>query len=68
MNIEIKDHLYDLYALNKQHKALFEFWKKYQNIRNEDDIRERLEYLKKHPDVKQRTEVETLLWLLNEVE
>lgn len=65
---KINDNLYDMWNLVNQHKKLFEFWKKYQNIKNEDDIRNRLEYLKKNPEIKQRTEIETLLWLLNEVE
>lgn len=68
MKDEIKDNLYDLYSVYHQYKLLFEFWKKYQNIKNEDDIRERLEYLKRNPKIMQRTELETLLWLLNEVE
>lgn len=65
---KINDNLYDMWNLVNQHKKLFEFWKKYQNMKNEDDIRNRLEYLKKNPGIKQRTEIETLLWLLNEVE
>ena len=64
---EIKDNLYDLYASYRQHKQLFEFWKKYQNIKNEVEIRERIEYLKKNK-IKQRNELETLLWILNEVD
>lgn len=64
---EIKDNLYDLYASYRQHKQLFEFWKKYQKIKNEDDIRERMEYIKKN-NVKQRSEIETLAWILNEVD
>lgn len=65
---KINDNLYDMWNLVNQHKKLFEFWKKYQNMKNENDIRNRLEYLKKNPEIKQRTEIETLLWLLNEVE
>lgn len=68
MDNNIKYNLYDLYASYRQHKELFEFWKKYRNIKNEDDIRERIEYLKKNPKCKMRTEFETLLWLMNEVE
>lgn len=67
MDNEIKDNLYDLYASYKQHKQLYEFWKKYQNIKNEAEIRERIEYLKKNK-IKQRNELETLLWILNEVD
>ena len=64
---EIKNNIYDLYASYRQHKQLFEFWKKYQNIKNESEIRERIEYLKKNK-IKQRNELETLLWILNEVD
>lgn len=63
----IKENLYDLYSSYSQHKALFEFYQKFKNIKNEQEIRERIEYLKKHK-VRQRTELETLLWILNEVE
>ena len=65
-NKGIKDNLFDLYDSYHQHKALFEFWKKYQNIKNEDEIRERIEYIRKHK-IRQRSELETLLWILNEV-
>ncbi len=68
MNNQIKDNLLDLYSVYHQYKLLFEFWKKYQNIKNEDDIKERIEYLKKNPKISQRTEFETLLWVLNEVD
>ena len=68
MNNNIKDNLYDLYSSYHQHKQLFEFYQKFKNIKNEEDVRERIEYLKKNPKVKQRTELETLLWIINEVE
>lgn len=67
MNSEIKDNLFDLYASYHQHKQLFEFWKKYKNMKNEVDIRERIEYLKKNR-VKQRNELDTLLWIIGEVD
>lgn len=67
-NDEIKDNCFDLYAHYRQHKALFAFYQKYKNIKSEDNVRERLEYLKKNPKIQQRTEIDTLLWLLNEVE
>lgn len=68
MNTEIKDNLYALYEVYSQYKALFEHYQKYKNIKNEKDIRDRIAYLKKNPQVKQRTEIETLLWMINEVE
>lgn len=66
--VEIKDNLYDLYASYHQHKALYEFWKKYQNIKTEEDIKNRVEYLKKNPQCKQRSELECLLWIIGEIE
>ena len=68
MNGEIKDNLYDLYSSYRQHKQLFEYWQQNKSIRSKEEILERLEYLKKNPKINQRTELETLLWLLNEVE
>lgn len=67
-NIVIKDNMYALYDVYAQYKALFEHYQKYKKIKNEEDIRNRIEYLKKNPNIKQRTEIETLLWMLNEVE
>jgi len=64
---QIKDNLYDLYASYNQHKELFNFWKKYKKIKNEDEIRERIEYLRKNK-IKQRDELSALLWVLNEVD
>lgn len=64
----IKDNMYALYEVYNQYKLLYNFYQKYKSIKNEEDIRERIEYLKKNPTCKQRTEIETLLWLLNEVE
>lgn len=64
----IKDNMYALYEVYNQYKLLYNFYQKYKSIRNEKDIRERMEYLKKNQKCKQKTEIETLLWLLNEVE
>lgn len=64
----IKDNMYALYEVYNQYKLLYNFYQKYKSIKNEEDIRERIEYLKKNPKCKQKTEIETLLWLLNEVE
>lgn len=64
----IKDNMYALYEVYNQYKLLYAFYQKYKSIRNEEDIRERIEYLKKNPKCKQRDEINTLLWLLNEVE
>lgn len=67
MNKEIKDNLYDLYASYSQHKALFEYYQDNKSMRSKEEILERIEYLKKNPKITQRTELETLLWIMNEV-
>ncbi len=67
MNNEIKDNLFDLYASYHHHKQLFNFYKDHKNIKGEKEINERIEYIKKH-NIKQRTELETLLWVIGEIE
>ena len=64
----IKDNKYALYEVYNQYKLLYAFYQKYKSIKNEEDIKERIEYLKKNPKCKQRSEIECLLWILNEVE
>lgn len=68
MNNEIKDNLYDLYASYRHHKQLFDYWQQNKSMRSKDEIQERIGYLKKNSKINQRTELETLLWVLNEVE
>ena len=63
---QIKDNLYDLYGSYNQHKLLFKFWKDHKDIKGKDEILERVEYIKKNK-LKQRNELETLLWVLNEI-
>lgn len=65
MNENIKDNLYDLYASYHQHKLLFEFWKQNNSIKTKEEVEQRLEYIKKNK-IKQRNELETLLWVLGE--
>jgi len=60
-------NLYCLYELYRNYKLLYEFHQKFRNIKNEDDIRNRIEYIKKNK-VKQRNELETLLWVINEMD
>ena len=66
MKGDIKDNLYDLYASYNQHKKLFEFWQAFQGMKNVNEIKERIQYIKKYK-VKQRNELETLLWVINEM-
>lgn len=64
---EIKDNLYDLYASYRHHKALFDFYQAFKDMKNVNDIKERIEYLMKNPSVKQRTELECLMWVIGEI-
>lgn len=64
---EIKDNLFDLYASYHQHKALFEFYQQNKKMRTVEEIKERIEYIKKNK-VKQRNELEVLMWVIKEIE
>lgn len=61
----IKDNLYDLYSVYSQYKLLFEFYQRFRDFRDLKEISERIEYLKNNPLVKQRTELETLMWIMD---
>ena len=63
---KIKDNLYDLYSVYSQYKLLYNFYQKFKNFKNIDEILERIKYLKVNPNLKQRTELETLIWILGE--
>lgn len=64
----IKDNLYALYEVYSQYKLLYAFYQENKDIKNAEEVKERIEYLKKNPKCKQKSEIECLLWLLNEVE
>lgn len=61
----IKDNLYDLYDSYNQHKLLFEFWKQNRAIKTKEEIKDRINYIIKNK-IKQRNEIETLLWVIGE--
>lgn len=63
----IKDNLYALYEVYSQYKLLYAFYQENKNIKNAEEVKERIEYLRKNPKCKQKTEIECLLWFLNEV-
>lgn len=60
---EIKDNMFDLYALYNQHVRLFNFYKARKKMKSEDEILDRIKYISKH-HVKQKNEIEALLWVL----
>lgn len=66
MDEDIKENLYDLYASYRHHKQLFEFYQQHKRIKGEQEIRDRIDYIKKHK-IKPRNELETLLWVLGEL-
>lgn len=61
----IKDNLYDLYTVYSQYKLLFNFYQQFKEVRSFKEILERIEYLKANPLVKGKTELETLLWVMD---
>lgn len=64
----IKDNLYALYEVYSQYKLLYAFYQENKDIKSANDIKDRIEYLRKNPKCKQKTEIECLLWILGEVE
>lgn len=62
-NTEIKDNLYDLYSVYQQYKALFNYYQQNKSMKTRDEISNRIEYIKKNK-IKQKSELETLLWVL----
>ena len=46
-------------------KNLYNFYLEHKDIVSASEMRERIEYIKKH-GVKQRSEIETLCWILGE--
>lgn len=64
MNDKIKDSLRPLYDCYAQYKMLFEYYQNNRNRRSIEEVKERIEYLKKN-NCKERTELETLLWFVN---
>lgn len=64
----IKDNLYALYEVYSQYKLLYAFYQENKDIKSANDIKDRIEYLRKNPKCRQKTEIECLLWILGEVE
>lgn len=62
-NTEIKDNLYDLYSVYQQYKALFNYYQQNKSMKTREEISNRIEYIKKNK-IKQKSELETLLWVL----
>lgn len=63
MNKEIKDSTSDLWRLVDQHKSLFEYYKQNKSMRTREEIKQRIEYIKKNK-ISQRNELESLMWVL----
>lgn len=63
MNEDIKDNLHDLYGAYHHHKQLYEYWRKHRNLKSQDEIQDRIDYILKNK-VNQRNELETLYWVL----
>lgn len=68
MNDKIQDNLKPLYSCYAQYKMLYDYYQDNKIMRSKEEIVERIEYLKKNPKCRQKTELECLLWLISEVE
>ncbi len=68
MNDKIQDNLKPLYSCYSQYKMLYDYYQGNKSMRSKEEIQERIEYLKKNPKINQRNELESLMWVLNEVE
>ena len=70
-NIVIKDKFgkeVSMHSIGKaygDYKELYYFYLDHKDMVGKEELRERLEYIKKN-GVKQRTEVETICWILGE--
>jgi len=60
---EIKDNMFDLYALYNQHVRLFNFYKARKKMKSEEEILQRIKYISENK-IRQRNEIESLLWVL----
>ena len=67
MNDEIQNNLKPLYRCYAQYKMLYDYYQDNKTMRSKEEIKERIEYLKKNPKIIQRNELECLMWVLKEV-
>lgn len=63
----IKDNLFDLYASYRQHKMLFDYYQANKDMKTKQEIKERIEYIKKNK-LQQRDELSTLMWVLGQID
>lgn len=65
MRDEKINSLRPLYQIYRNYKELVKFYNEHKDIKSEEEIRERKEYILKN-GIKGRNEVETLCWILGE--
>ncbi len=58
-------NMYNMYGAYADFKKLYEFYENHKNLVSEDELRDRVKYILKH-GVNQRTEIETICWVLGE--
>lgn len=59
----IKGNLCDLYACANQYKLLFNYYEQHKNLKSEQEIEQRINYILKNK-IKQKDEISTLLWVI----
>ena len=62
---KINEHLYPMYDCYNQYKLLHKFYMDHINIKGEEELRNRIDYITKHK-INQRSEIETILWVIGE--
>ncbi len=67
---EIFEGTSPLWTMVNQYKLLFNYYIEHKNskIRDIKEIKDRIEYLKNNPEIKQMSEIATLRWVLNEID
>lgn len=58
-------NMYKMYDAYDDFKRLYQYYEENKSLVSASEMRERIEYIKKN-GVKQRTEIETLCWILGE--
>ena len=54
MNDKIQDNLKPLYSCYAQYKMLYDYYQDNKSMRSKEEIKERIEYLKKNPKCNQK--------------
>lgn len=60
-------NMYNMYGAYSDFKKLYEFYQEHKDMIGKKELEERRKYILKH-GLKQRTEIETIDWILSRIE